>query len=77
MANTLVTNIVHELESFSDDMQHQVWEFVVKLKKSTQQVRGIPGNQLLRFAGTIAPEDLKRMHKAIETDCDQVNLNEW
>ncbi|WP_179197944.1 hypothetical protein [Nostoc sp. T09] len=32
---------------------------------------------LLRFAGSIPPEDLQLMREAIEQDCEQVDINEW
>jgi hypothetical protein len=39
--------------------------------------KGTPGHQLLKFAGTIPPDDLQLMSEAIETDCRKVELNEW
>ena len=41
------------------------------------EVSGTPGKQLLRFAGSIPPEDLKLMQEAIEQDCERVDINEW
>jgi hypothetical protein len=37
----------------------------------------MPGKILLQFSGTISLEDLEVMQQAIETDCEQVDLNEW
>jgi hypothetical protein len=34
----------------------------------SSQVRGVPGQQLLRFAGAIPPDDLLLMREAIERD---------
>lgn len=55
--------------------QRQVIDFAraLALTKNT----GSLGNQLLRFAGTIAQDDLLVMNAAIERDCEQVNPNEW
>jgi len=38
---------------------------------------GIPGNQLLEFAGLIEESDLALMSEAIETSCRQVDEHEW
>jgi hypothetical protein len=39
---------------------------------ATERTRGVPGKDLLRFAGTIDAEDLKLMEQAIEEDCEVV-----
>ena len=39
--------------------------------------KGVPGKQLLSFAGTIPVADLKTMEHAIEDTCEKVDLNEW
>lgn len=41
------------------------------------RVQGIPGRELLRFAGTIEADDLELMQKAIDEDFGKVDLNEW
>ncbi|WP_256678104.1 MULTISPECIES: hypothetical protein [Fischerella] len=38
---------------------------------------GTPGEQLLRFAGSIPPDDLQEIREAIEQDCERVDINEW
>jgi hypothetical protein len=35
--------------------------------------KGTPGKELLRFAGTISPEDCRRMAEAIEVGCERVD----
>jgi hypothetical protein len=40
-------------------------------------VKGVPGKQLLRFAGSIPKEDLQLMSEAIKQDCEKVDVNEW
>ena len=56
-------------------LQWQVLEFVRSLIKT--EVRGTPGHQLLRFAGSIPSDDLQVMRKAIEQDCERVDVDEW
>ena len=41
-----------------------------------ETLRGTKGTELLRFAGSIDPEDLREMSKAIE-DCGRVDPNDW
>ena len=38
---------------------------------------GKPGQTLTRFAGWIAPDDLALIQEAIESGCEQVDLDEW
>jgi hypothetical protein len=35
--------------------------------------KGIPGRDLLRFAGTLSPEDAEEMRQAIEEGCEQID----
>ncbi len=37
--------------------------------------QGVPGVELLKFAGLIESDELQLMSKAIETDCRKVDLN--
>jgi len=53
----------------------RVYEFAEQLAQT--QVRGIPGNDLLRFAGTVPAAELALMEKAIEADCEKINPDEW
>jgi len=53
----------------------QVLEFARTLAGST--IQGVPGWQLLRFAGAIPPDDIQLMRSAIEQDCEQVDTDEW
>lgn len=72
---SIIDEVIEQLRSMPQHLQWRVLEFAQSLVKS--QVRGIPGRQLLRFAGSIPPEDLQLMRKAIEQDCEQVDINEW
>lgn len=38
---------------------------------------GVPGRQLLQFAGLISQSDLAIMSDAIEQDCERVDIDEW
>ena len=39
--------------------------------------RGVPGKELLSFAGAIKTDDLEIMTKAIEQGCEKVDSGEW
>ncbi|MFZ3211921.1 MAG: hypothetical protein WA188_10420 [Terriglobales bacterium] len=43
---------------------------------NTGRMRGVPGNVLLEFAGTIPPDDVARMEKVIEEECERVDSDE-
>lgn len=75
MSNSIITKVVEQLETLPATLQQQVLEFIQTLKASTPL--GVPGRQLLRFAGAIPADDLQLMHQAIEEGCEQVDMNEW
>ena len=74
--STLILNaILEQLKSLPEDMQKQVLHYVRALNTATRQ--GVPGRLLLEFAGAIPGEDLNTIQQAIESGCEQVDLNEW
>jgi len=76
MINTTVEKQLKEqLGYLPDEQQHQVLAFARTLVKS--KGHGVPGKNLLRFAGTIDSEDLIAIEKTIREECEKVNLDEW
>ena len=71
----IVDKVIEQLKTLPQELQWRVLEFTRALAQSTP--RGAPGRQLLRFAGTISPEDVELMREAIERGCEQVGTNEW
>lgn len=71
----IVEEVVEQLKVMPQHLQWQVLEFVRALVKSG--VRGTPGQQLLRFAGSIPIDDLQLMREAIDRDCERVDVDEW
>ena len=70
--------IVEKLQLLPEADLNQVLNFVESLAQgTTKEPMGVPGSQLLSFAGTIATEDLELMAQAIEDDCGKVDLGEW
>ena len=76
MNNLILEKAIHEqLDRLPVEQQRQVLEFARAL--AATEVRGVPGSALVRFAGTIDPEDLEAIAQAINEDCEKVNPNEW
>jgi hypothetical protein len=75
MDTPIVEEVIEQLKTLPQELQQQVLEFTRALAQSTP--RGVPGQQLLRFAGAIAPDDVRLMGEAIERGCEQVDTDEW
>ena len=75
MTNTVKTKVIEQLDTLPEHLQQQVLEFVEALQVFAR--RGVPGRQLLEFAGAIPLDDLDSMRQAIGDECEQVDLNEW
>ena len=67
--------ITSHLHKLSPEQQMRVLDFVRTLAE--EKPSGVPGSELLRFAGAIDLDDLNEMEKAIVEGCEQVNLNDW
>ena len=75
ISQSLEADLHYQLEQLSTERQRQVLEFARSLV--AHQLRGVPGKDLLRFAGAIHGDDLEIMRQAIEEGCEQVDLSEW
>jgi len=75
MDTSILDEVVEQLRGMPLLLQKQVLIFAKTLTDST--VQGVPGSRLVRFAGTISPDDIALMREAIEQDCEQVDANEW
>ena len=71
----LETEICEYLHQLPLEQQRYVLEFVRAL--TAAQVRGVPGQALLRFAGAIDASDLATMAQAIEDRCEHVHGEDW
>lgn len=72
MTGLIKDNIFSEIEKLPYELQLRVFDFV-----KTLAPKGVKGESLLQFEGTISDDDLQLMSKAIEEDCEKVDLNEW
>lgn len=75
METPIVEEVIEKLKTLPQELQWRVLEFTRSLAQRTP--RGKPGNQLLRFAGTIPPDDVMLMSETIEQGCERVDANEW
>jgi hypothetical protein len=75
MSLSIVDQVVEQLKVMPLPLQWQVLKFAQTLVNF--KIQGVPGQQLLRFAGTIPSNDLQLMREAIEQGCEQVDWNEW
>lgn len=67
MSISIIDEVVEQLKLMPEHLQWQVLGFVQALGKT--EVRSGSGQQLLRFAGSISPDDLQVMCEAIEQNC--------
>ncbi len=72
---TVQKQLREQLQHLPAEQQHQVLEFARSLVKAKGS--GVPGKDLLRFAGAIETEDLVTIEQAIHDGCEQVNFDEW
>jgi hypothetical protein len=75
MNSAIISQVIDQLQAMPQPLQLQVLEFARTLL--TSQLRGVPGKQLLCFAGSIPIDELNAIQEAIKQDCEQVDLNEW
>ena len=75
MKSSVAQEIVKQVKGLPDNLQRQVLAYVQTLNASGQH--GVRGSRLSRFAGAIPSRDLRRMSRAIETECERVNSSEW
>jgi hypothetical protein len=75
MSISIIDQVIEQLRSMPQPLQWRVLKFA--RTSIASQIQGVPGQQLLKFAGVIPSDDLQLMQEAIEQDCEQVDLNEW
>ncbi|AUT02751.1 hypothetical protein CLI64_21420 [Nostoc sp. CENA543] len=64
MSVSIINEVIKRLEIMPQHLQQRVLEFTQALVKA--EIRGTPGQQLLRFAGSIPPDDIQLMREAIK-----------
>jgi hypothetical protein len=69
------SELLKQLDQLPPAKQDEVLQFARSLAES--QPRGVPGDQLLRFAGTMTHEEAQEFLKSIEEDCEKIEPDGW
>ncbi len=72
---SLSDELIARFERLKPGDQQRLVDFAEALDVSTP--RGVPGKDLLRFAGILPDEDAEEMMKIIEEGCERVDYDEW
>jgi hypothetical protein len=73
MGDAVKDQIIEQVDRLDEAQRRQVLEYARKLAP----VSGVPGRNLMRFAGSINAADLAAMSKAILEDCEKVDTDGW
>lgn len=57
------------------EQQRQVLEYARALSEGSR--RGVPGEVLLRFAGTLSREEAEAFKREVEEGCERVDPDGW
>ena len=75
MSDTKEQAIIEQIAELTPEEQQRVLQATQRLVGKLPP--GTPGRDLLRFAGCIPKDDLERMKRAIEEDCERIYESEW
>ena len=75
MNTSIIDELIEQVKTMPQQQQSQVLDFARKLVKT--EIKGTPGQQLLRYAGSIPADELQLMREVIEQGCEQVDVDEW
>ena len=74
MSPKLQEELLSEMARLSPEEQQRVVAFAKSLAAGPT---GKARKDVARFAGAIAPDDLKQMAAVIEEGCERINESEW
>ena len=69
---TLEQEIVEHVRTLSDEDKREVLGWL----RRREMLKGVPGKTLLRFAGTLTPEEAEEMERSLK-DFETINEDEW
>jgi len=75
MSTLVIEKVVEQLQGLPYELQWRVLEFARALALTTP--RGVPGRELLPFAGAVPIGEVELIRQAIEQGCERVDVNEW
>ncbi len=68
--------IERKLDALPLEQQRRVLDFITHLDYPDFPP-GVPGKDLIQFAGTLSPEDAEELIQIIEDGCEKIDYNEW
>ena len=78
MSDSLAHEINQQITLLTPVQQQDVLSFIYSINASTAKPsKGTRGKELLKFVGSISPEDLELMKFAIKEGCEQVDPDGW
>lgn len=73
MTNILLKDtLIAQIDKLPYELQVRMLDFTKSLV-----FKGVKGEDLLRFEGAIPTDELELMSKAIEENCEKVDINGW
>ena len=75
MGVSIKKQILDQVSKLPLAQQQLVLNFASSLMRKSP--RGVPGKDLLTFAGCIKAADVEAMSRAIEEGCERVDVNGW
>ena len=73
MNKPLKDKVIEQMDRLDAPQQRQVLDFARRLTAAPS----VPGQDLLRFAGSLPPADLAEIAQAIKEGCETVEPNAW
>ena len=49
----------------------------MRISSAIDKPQGVPGKELLRFAGIMDTQSVREIEEAVKAGCEQVDLSEW
>jgi hypothetical protein len=68
--------IERKLDALPLEKQKRVLDFITHLDYPDLPP-GVPGKELIKFVGTLSPEDAEELIQIIEDGCEKIDYNEW
>jgi len=73
--STLRDRIMEEVSGLPPPLQQRVLDFVKTLARTT--ANGVPGKDLVRFAGVLLPEEIAAIARVVEEDYERMDESAW
>jgi len=75
MNSEIISEAATQMANLPYNLQKRALNYIKGLTLSDKN--GVPGRNLLQYAGFIPPDDLNIMKDVIENHCRKVDANEW